>query len=177
MRYLGKKVTDKWHDFRNEDLDPMKDFAKKGENKKYNLNLGAFVEAYQDFVKFMKKHKAVPDGNKKEWALKIRDDVGQAKFNGFIGLFTQPVEVLTKYKKYEKSKNEPFKFTEGKRIAESIKVIPSNKIDSRTWRSMKYDLRDQFDELVKIGEDYKVFASAQGTHRMLKQIKRIMDKI
>ena len=65
-----------------------------------------------------------------------------------------------------------------KRIVESnIKVIPSKKIDSKTWRSMKYDLRDQFDELVKIGEDFKVFQSAQGTHRMLKQIKRIMDKI
>jgi len=159
-----------------ESLDPMKDFAKKGENKKYNLNLGAFVGAYQDFVKFIKKHKEVPDGNKKEWALKIRDDVGQAKFNGFIGLFTQPVEVLTKYKKYEKSKN--VQFTEGKRIVESnIKVIPSKKIDSKTWRNMKYDLRDQIDELVKIGEDYKVFASAQVTHRMLKQIKRLMDKI
>jgi hypothetical protein len=42
---------------------------------------------------------------------------------------------------------------------------------------MKYDLRDQFDELVKIGEDYGVFQNAQGTHKMLKQIKKIMDKI
>ena len=62
-------------------------------------------------------------------------------------------------------------------VESNIKVLPSKKIDSRTWRSMKYDLRDQFDELVKIGEDYEVFASAQGTHKMLKQIKRIMDKI
>ena len=42
---------------------------------------------------------------------------------------------------------------------------------------MKYDLRDQFDELVKIGEDYQVFQNAKGTSKMLKQIKRIMDKI
>jgi hypothetical protein len=42
---------------------------------------------------------------------------------------------------------------------------------------MKYDLRDQIDELVKVGEDYGVFQNAQGTHKMLKQIKRIMDKI
>tara|TARA_R100000008_G_scaffold57311_1_gene35402 strand:+ start:838 stop:1104 length:267 start_codon:yes stop_codon:yes gene_type:complete len=59
----------------------------------------------------------------------------------------------------------------------NIKVIKSKKIDSRTWRQMKYDLRDQFDELVKVGEDYGVFQNAQGTARMLKQIKKLMDKI
>ena len=112
MSYLGKKVTDKWHNFRNEDLNPMKDFSKKGENKKYDLNLGAFVGAYQDFIKFMKKHKEVPDGNKKEWALQIREKVGQAHFNGYIGLFTQPIEVLKRFKKFEKEKNKDFHFTE-----------------------------------------------------------------
>ena len=50
-------------------------------------------------------------------------------------------------------------------------------INSKLWREMKYDLRDQFDELVKIGEDYGVFQNAQGTFKALKQIKRIMDKI
>ena len=59
----------------------------------------------------------------------------------------------------------------------NFKVLSEKDIDSRTWRQMKYDLRDQFDELVKGGEDFGVFASAQGTHRMLKQIKKIMDKI
>ena len=62
-------------------------------------------------------------------------------------------------------------------IVESIKVIPASKIDSKTWRKMKYDLRDQFDELVKIGQDYGVFQNAQGTSKMLKQIKRLMDRI
>jgi hypothetical protein len=62
-------------------------------------------------------------------------------------------------------------------VTESIKVIPSNKIDSKTWKSMKYDLRDQFDELVKIGQDYGVFQNAKGTARTLKQIKRLMDNI
>lgn len=64
-----------------------------------------------------------------------------------------------------------------KEIVESIKVIPASKIDSKTWRKMKYDLRDQFDELVDIGADYGVFQNAQGTAKMLKQIKRLMDKI
>ena len=62
-------------------------------------------------------------------------------------------------------------------VNENIKVVPSNKIDSKVWRNMKYDLRDQFDELVKIGADYGVFENAQGTAKLLKQIKRLMDKI
>ena len=63
------------------------------------------------------------------------------------------------------------------KIVESIKVIPAAKIDSKTWMKMKHDLRDQFDELVKIGQDYGVFQNAQGTNKILKQIKRLMDKI
>ena len=31
-----------------------------------------------------------------------------------------------------------------------IKVIPEDKITSKVWRKMKYDLRDQFDELVSL---------------------------
>ena len=50
-------------------------------------------------------------------------------------------------------------------------------IDSKLWMAMKYDLRDQFDELVKIGADYAVFQDAKGTAKILKQIKRLMDKI
>ena len=50
-------------------------------------------------------------------------------------------------------------------------------ISDKLWREMKYDLRDQFDELVKIGADYGVFENAQGTAKILKQIKRLMDKI
>ena len=102
----------KLKDILNEKLNPMKDFSVKDRNKKYDLNLGAFVGAYQDFIKFMKKHKEVPDGNKKEWALQIREKVGQAQFNGYIGLFTQPIEVLKRFKKFEKLKNKDFHFTE-----------------------------------------------------------------
>ena len=50
-------------------------------------------------------------------------------------------------------------------------------INSKLWKEMKYDLRDQFDELVKIGEDYSIFQDAKGTAKILKQIKRLMDKI
>ena len=67
--------------------------------------------------------------------------------------------------------------TEETIVESNIKVVKSDRIDSRTWRSMKYDLRDQFDELVKIGADYGVFMNAHGTAKILKQIKRLMDKI
>ena len=50
-------------------------------------------------------------------------------------------------------------------------------ISDKLWMAMKYDLRDQFDELVKVGADYGVFQNAQGTAKILKQIKRLMDKI
>ena len=59
----------------------------------------------------------------------------------------------------------------------NIKVVPESQITSKVWRQMKYDLRDQIDELVKVGEDYAVFQNAQGTAKSLKQIKRILDKI
>ena len=115
----------KLKDILNEKLNPMKDFSVKDRNKKYDLNLGAFVGAYQDFIKFMKTHKEVPDGNKKEWALQIREKVGQSHFNGYIGLFTQPIEVLKRFKKFEKLKNKDFHFTEGKQINE--RSNPSDK--------------------------------------------------
>ena len=50
-------------------------------------------------------------------------------------------------------------------------------ISDKLWREMKYDLRDQFDELVKIGADYGVFQNAQGTAKILKQIQRLMHKL
>ena len=59
----------------------------------------------------------------------------------------------------------------------NIKVVPEDKITSKVWTQMKYDMRDQIDELVKVGEDYAVFQNAQGTAKSLKQIKRILDKI
>ena len=50
-------------------------------------------------------------------------------------------------------------------------------ISDKLWMDMKSDLRDQFGEWVKIGADYGVFQNAQGTAKILKQIKRLMDKI
>ena len=57
------------------------------------------------------------------------------------------------------------------------KIIPTKKIDSKTWRDIKYDLRDQVDEVIKVGEDYAVFQAPKFVIKTLKQIKRLMDKI
>jgi len=60
---------------------------------------------------------------------------------------------------------------------ENIKVVPSNKIDYKVWRNMKYDLQKQFYELAKVGADYGVFQNAQGTAKILKQIKNLLHKL
>ena len=70
-----KNVVEKHEESVKEDLDPYKDFGSDQFKPEYNLNLGAFVEHYQKFMKFMKKHKEVPDKNKREWALAIRRSV------------------------------------------------------------------------------------------------------
>ena len=62
-------------------------------------------------------------------------------------------------------------------VSTGLKIYKVYDINSKLWREMKYDLRDQFDELVNVGEDYGVFMNAKGTFKILKQIKRLMDKI
>ena len=57
------------------------------------------------------------------------------------------------------------------------KVIPSKKIDSKIWRQMKWDIRDQIDELNKIGQDYAVFQNAQYVSKTLKKIKKLWDTL
>jgi hypothetical protein len=55
--------------------------------------------------------------------------------------------------------------------AEDIKANP------KLWKFLKYELQKQFYELEKIGQDYGVFQNAQGTAKILKQIRRLMGKI
>ena len=62
-------------------------------------------------------------------------------------------------------------------VSTGWKIYKVYDINSKLWKEMKYDLRDQIDELVKVGEDYGVFMNAQGTAKSLKQIKRILDQI
>jgi len=85
----------------NEDLDPYKDFGAQ-EHGEYDLNLGAFVDSYQEFMKEIKKLKPIPDKNKRAWALAIRKKVGQSRFNGYIHSWQEPIELLKRFKKFEK---------------------------------------------------------------------------
>ena len=42
---------------------------------------------------------------------------------------------------------------------------------------MKWDIRDQIDELNKIGQDYAVFQNAQYVSKTLKKIKKLCDTL
>jgi|TARA_R110000822_G_scaffold307442_1_gene434524 hypothetical protein len=72
---------------------------------------------------------------------------------------------------------EPVKEEKLNEIATGWKKYKVYDISDKLWKEMKYDLRDQFDELVKIGADYGVFQNAQGTAKILKQIQRLMHKL
>jgi len=72
---------------------------------------------------------------------------------------------------------EPVKEEKLNEISTGWKKYKVYDISDKLWKEMKYDLRDQFDELVKIGADYGVFVNAQGTAKILKQIQRLMNKL
>ena len=54
-------------------------------------------------------------------------------------------------------------------ILEDVNMIPLIK---ENWKNMKYDIGDQIDDLVKVGEDYGVFQSAKHTAKTLKKIQK-----
>ena len=100
----------------------------------------------------------------KEGMAKILSAAGKEKSHAEIGAIKD---------KYEKESVE----LDEASVKTGWKLYHVYDINSKLWKEMKYDLRDQFDELVKIGADYGVFQDAQGTAKILKQIKRLMDKI
>ena len=103
----------------------------------------------------------------KEGMRKIQQAAGKRKSHAQIGAIKD---------KYEKGKKESVELDEAS-TKTGWKLYHVYDISSKLWKEMKYDLRDQFDELVKIGEDYSIFQDAKGTAKILKQIKRLMDKI
>ena len=100
----------------------------------------------------------------KEGMKKIQQAAGKRKSHAAIGAIKD---------KYEK---ESVELSEAS-VKTGWRLYKVYDISDKLWMAMKYDLRDQFDELVKIGADYGVFQNAQGTAKILKQIKRLMDKI
>ena len=100
----------------------------------------------------------------KEGMKKIQQAAGKRKSHAEIG------KIKDKYEKESVELDEAS-------VKTGWKLYHVYDISSKLWKEMKYDLRDQFDELVKIGEDYSIFQDAKGTAKILKQIKRLMDKI
>jgi hypothetical protein len=90
----------------NEDLDPYKDFGTDNNwERNYDLNLGSFVEHYQDLIKFMKKYKVVPDKNKRAWANAIRNKVGRPMLNGHMSQMRNIIDLLKMGEKFRNLKD------------------------------------------------------------------------
>ena len=100
----------------------------------------------------------------KEGMKKIQQAAGKRKSHAEIG------KIKDKYEKESVELDEAS-------VKTGWKLYHVYDINSKLWKEMKYDLRDQFDELVKIGEDYSIFQDAKGTAKILKQIKKLMHKL
>ena len=110
-----------------EDLDPYKDFSEPHLKPEYNLNLGAFIDHYQKFIKFMKKHKEVPDKNKREWALAIRNKVGQGMFNGHMSQMTNIMNLLQRGEKFRNLKESVNERMDKSQATELLRQLGGNK--------------------------------------------------
>ena len=132
-----------------------------------------FGDPLPTFEEVMEKHQTNESGILYKAGVKKYGKEGMAKILSAAGKKKSHAEIGAIKDKYEKESVELSEASDktGWRL---YKVYD---ISDKLWMAMKYDLRDQFDELVKIGADYGVFQNAQGTAKILKQIKRLMDKI
>ena len=132
-----------------------------------------FGDPLPTFNDVMGKHQTNESGILYKAGVKKYGKEGMAKILSAAGKEKSHAEIGAIKDKYEKESVELSEASDktGWRL---YKVYD---ISDKLWREMKYDLRDQFDELVKIGADYGVFQNAQGTAKILKQIKRLMHKL
>ena len=178
---LRKKLTDAGIDFKEERKNRWQILAPKdgsGSSEAKRLldmnrfnNYKIYESVNEDLVELFNEsgilYKAGIKKYGKEGMTKILQAAGKKASHAEIGKIKD---------KYEKGKKESAELDEAS-VKTGWKVYKVYDISSKLWKEMKYDLRDQFDELVKIGADYGVFQDAQGTAKILKQIKRLMDKI
>ena len=151
----------------DEALDPYKDFD--GSPKEdYNLNLGAFVDEYQKFLKFMKKHKEVPDKNKREWALAIRNKVGQGMFNGHIHGFEDVSDLLSMGDKFRNLK-------EGVNEA-GTKSIDGEELMNFLMKRFKYSKKKAIDVMKKHKMDTS-FLKNESVNEAAMELNKIKDAI
>ena len=132
-----------------------------------------FGDPLPTFEEVMEKHQTNESGILYKAGVKKYGKEGMTKILSAAGKRKSHAEIGAIKDKYEK---ESLELDEASANT-GWRLYRAPDIDSKLWGSMKYDLRDQFDELVKIGPDFGVFQNAQGTNKLLKQIKRLMDKI
>jgi hypothetical protein len=132
-----------------------------------------FGEPLPTFEDVMKKHQTNESGILYKAGVKKYGKEGMAKILSAAGKKKSHAEIGAIKDKYEKESVELSEASD----KTGWKLYKVYDISDKLWMAMKYDLRDQFGELVKIGADYGVFQNAQGTAKILKQIKRLMDKI
>ena len=158
-----------------EDLDPYKDFSEPHLKPEYNLNLGAFIDHYQKFIKFMKKHKEVPDKNKREWALAIRNKVGQGMFNGHMSQMTNIMDLLQKGEKFRNLKESVNEYTYG--VGDIVKDInptcphkgAMGKVKSLNPKSVVFVVMNK-------GKNYQPGDVLDKTHDQMKKIDESMSQ-
>ena len=109
--------------------------------------------------------------------IKLKDLIKESSPGFANRQFGDPLPTLKDIAKKHQEKNGVVEEDVINEISTGWKKYKVYDISDKLWMAMKYDLRDQFGELVKIGADYGVFQNAQGTAKILKQIKRLMDKI
>ena len=159
----------------DEALDPYKDFSEPHLKPEYNLNLGAFIDHYQKFIKFMKKHKEVPDKNKREWALAIRNKVGQGMFNGHMSQMTNIMDLLQKGEKFRNLKESVNEYTYG--VGDIVKDInptcphkgAMGKVKSLNPKSVVFVVMNK-------GKNYQPGDVLDKTHDQMKKIDESMSQ-
>ena len=132
-----------------------------------------FGDPLPTFKDVMENHQTNESGILYKAGVKKYGKEGMAKILSAAGKKKSHAEIGAIKDKYEK---ESVELSEGSDKT-GWRLYKVYDISDKLWMAMKYDLRDQFGELVKIGADYGVFQNAQGTAKILKQIKRLMDKI
>ena len=167
-----------------EDLDPYKDFGTDNSwEKEYDLNLGAFVEHYQDLVKFMKKHKPVPDKNKRAWAHAIRKKIGKPMLNGHMSQMRNIMDLLKQGDKFRNLPDKAGWVMEGKyhdyRNDESL--TPKQKIgrSMREVRNSLTELSKLIDMNVRLKNELNVDSGSywKNTHKALHKISERLVKL
>ncbi len=104
--------------------------------------------------------------------IKLKEILNESKF-AFDRKFGESLPTLSSVIKKHQDKNEEVK---DEPIHEGHPILAKN-IDSKAWRTLKYELRDQIDEIIEVGEDYGVFQAPKFVMKTLKQVRKLLGKV